>query len=128
ILFKKDKAVYPEEYVISGDKIDYPIAIHISEVEQISEKENPNVIYIDKNLLKFPLGIRKYKEGEYFYPFGMQGKKKKISKFFKDEKLSVLDKENTWILCADDQVVWIVGRRLDDRFKITSNTTSILKV
>src|SRR5690606_34409903 len=55
ILFKKDKAVYPEEYVISGDKIDYPIAIHISEVEQISEKENPNVIYIDKNLLKFPL-------------------------------------------------------------------------
>lgn len=128
ILSKKEQLFSVGEYVILEDKIDYPISIQLTEVEEVSDKDNPNIIYIDKNLLKFPLVVRKYKEGEYFYPFGMQGKKKKISKFFKDEKLSVLDKENTWILYTDNQVVWIVGRRLDDRFKITSNTTSILKV
>ncbi len=128
ILFKKEKLFSAEEYVILEDKIDYPIPIKLTEVEQILEKDNPNIIFVDKNLLNFPLVIRKYKEGEYFYPFGMQGKKKKISKFFKDEKLSVIDKENTWILYTDDQVVWVVGKRLDERFKITSNTTTILKV
>jgi len=128
ILFKKEKIFSDEEFLILENKIDYPIAIQLSEVEQISDKDNPDIIYVDKNLLKFPLVIRKYKEGEYFYPFGMQGKKKKISKFFKDEKLSVLDKENTWILYTDDQIVWVVGKRLDERFKVTPNTTSILKV
>lgn len=128
ILSKKNNEVLDDEFLISEDKTNYPIRLIISEVNQISETNNPNEIYVDKNLLKFPLTLRKYKEGQYFYPFGMQGKKKKISKFFKDEKLSVLDKENIWILYSDNQVVWIVGRRADERFKITANTTSILKI
>lgn len=129
ILSKKNKGFYDEEFLISGEEtITYPIHLKISEVSQVSEMNNPNEIYVDKNLLNFPILLGKWKEGEYFYPFGMQGKKKKISKFFKDEKLSVLDKENTWILYSDNQVVWIVGKRLDERFKVTSNTTSILKI
>ncbi|MFA5556102.1 MAG: tRNA lysidine(34) synthetase TilS [Flavobacteriaceae bacterium] len=128
ILFEKNKEFIPEEFLISEDKITYPIHLQFTTVNQISEPTSPNVIYIDKNMLKFPLTVRKYKEGEYFYPFGMQGKRKKLSKFFKDEKLSILDKERIWILLSDNQVVWVIGQRLDERFKVTSNTTSILRI
>ena len=58
----------------------------------------------------------------------MQGKKK-LSKFFKDEKISILEKEKTWLLCsANNEVIWIVGKRLDNRFKITESTTKTLKI
>lgn len=128
ILSEKNNNFLEKEFLISESKIDYPIGLQISEVSQISETNNPNEIYVDKNLLKFPLLLGKWKEGLYFYPFGMQGKSKKVSKFFKDEKLSNLEKENSWILYSDNQIVWIVGMRLDERFKVTSNTTSILKI
>lgn len=72
--------------------------------------------------------MRKWREGDYFYPFGMNGKKKKVSKFFKDEKMSVSEKENTWLLLSGKDIVWIVGRRADERFKVTENTTQILKI
>ena len=53
---------------------------------------------------------------------------KKLSKFFKDEKLSLWEKATTWLLCSDNQVVWIIGKRQDERFKITETTTKILKI
>ena len=87
-----------------------------------------NVVYVDKDLLKFPLNVRKWKNGDYFYPKGMQGKKK-VSKFFKDEKMSLLEKEKTWLLCnSDNTIVWITGKRLDNRFKTTTETTNTLKI
>mgnify|MGYP000468792822 CR=1 FL=1 len=86
-----------------------------------------NIIYVDKSTLKFPLTIRKYKEGDIFYPLGMTGKKK-LSKYFKDEKLSLLDKENTWLLCSENDIVWVINRRADDRFKVTKNTKHIVKI
>jgi tRNA(Ile)-lysidine synthase len=85
------------------------------------------VAFLDKSKLKFPLTVRKWKKGDYFYPIGLQGKKK-LSKFFKDEKYSLFEKENTWILCSGDDIAWIVGKRLDERYKITNETTSILKI
>ena len=57
----------------------------------------------------------------------MQGKKK-LSKFFKDEKLSLLEKEKIWLLCSENKIVWLIGKRLDNRFKITDNTTHRLKI
>ncbi len=84
-------------------------------------------ILIDKDKLKFPLTVRKWKNGDYFYPLGMQGKKK-LSKFFKDEKMSLLQKEKIWLLCSENQIVWVIGKRLDDRYKITDTTTNILKI
>lgn len=77
--------------------------------------------------MKFPLIIRKWTIGDLFFPFGMKGTKK-VSKFFKDEKISILDKNNTWILCSDNQIVWIIGMRMDDRFKVTNETKKILKL
>ena len=79
-------------------------------------------------MLKFPLSVRKWQNGDYFYPSGMQGKKK-LSKYFKDEKLSLLDKENTWLLCNfENEIIWIVGKRQDNRFIATKTTTNILKI
>jgi tRNA(Ile)-lysidine synthase len=86
-----------------------------------------NVIFVDKNKLQFPLTVRQWQEGDYFYPFGMQGKKK-LSKYFKDEKLSLLDKENVWVLCSGDDIVWVINRRADNRFKVNDTTKQILKI
>ena len=62
-----------------------------------------------------------------FYPLGMKGKKK-VSKYFKDEKFSLLDKENTWLLCSGNDIIWVLGHRTDDRFKVTDTTENILKI
>ena len=86
-----------------------------------------NCIYVDKALLKFPLTLRNKKEGDVFYPLGMSGKKK-VSKYFKDERLSLLDKENTWLLCSGDRIIWVVNRRADNRFRVTESTKHILKI
>ena len=93
----------------------------------ILTKGSGGIIYIDKDLLSFPLHVRKWQKGDYFYPFGMKGKKK-LSKYFKDEKLSLFEKENIWLLCSENKIVWILNRRLDERFKITEQTKKILKL
>ena len=86
-----------------------------------------NTIFADKDLLKFPLEFRLWKEVDTFQPIGMTGKKK-VSKYLKDEKASLVEKENTWVLTSDNKVIWVVGKRADDRFKVTKVTKRILKV
>ena len=98
----------------------------ISDVSQI-EEINSRIIYVDKDSFKFPLTLRKWNQGDYFYPLGMQGKKK-LSKYFKDEKLSLIDKENIWLLFSGNDIVWVIGMRMDNRFKIGENTRKILKI
>ncbi|MBD0777482.1 tRNA lysidine(34) synthetase TilS [Maribacter sp. ANRC-HE7] len=106
--------------------IEEPLAMTISLVDNIGET-GPNVLYVDKETLKYPLVLRKRQKGDYFYPLGMQGHKK-LSKFFKDEKMDVFSKEKQWLLCSNTDIVWVVGKRLDNRFKITPNTKRILKI
>lgn len=85
-------------------------------------------IEIDKNLVNFPLVLRKWREGDLFFPVGMNGRKK-MSKFFKDEKLSVIDKESTWLLCSnEDEIIWVVGMRQDRRFIVNNQTKNIIKI
>ena len=98
----------------------YPLAKNVYDV-------GPDQANFDKDLLKFPLTVRKWEKGDYFYPLGMKGKKK-LSKFFKDEKYSLLEKENIWLLCSGSDIVWIIGKRMDDRFRVTDRTKKILKV
>ncbi|MES2811514.1 MAG: tRNA lysidine(34) synthetase TilS [Bacteroidota bacterium] len=106
--------------------VNFPIKLQFSDQNHISNASN-STIFVDKLSLKFPLTIRKWQEGDYFYPSGMHGKKK-VSKYFKDEKFSLIDKENTWLLCSDNQIIWIVNHRADQRFLATENTQHILKI
>lgn len=108
-------------------EVKIPLKLLFSTVEN-SDQSDANTIFVDANLLKYPLVLRKWKEGDSFYPYGMQGKRKKVSKYFKDEKMSLLDKENTWLLCSQEEILWIVGKRADERFKVNNNTTTILKI
>lgn len=85
-----------------------------------------NVACIDLEKLEFPLLIRKWQEGDYFQPLGMTGFKK-ISDFFIDEKIPVHQKENTWLLCSGEKIVWVMGMRIDNRFKISSETRKMIK-
>jgi tRNA(Ile)-lysidine synthase len=118
-----------EEVAISekAKEVETPIGIlSFDDVNAMVGKDD-HVIFVDKDKLKFPLTLRKWQEGDYFYPLGMKGKKK-LSKFFKDEKLSLIEKESTWLLCSEDTIVWIIGKRADERFKVTEKTTLILKI
>ena len=102
--------------------------LEISDVKTISiEGKTQNVAFIDRDKLKFPLIVRKWKNGDYFYPSGMQGKKK-LSKFFIDNKMSVLQKEKIWLLCSANEIIWVIGKRLDDRYKAIVTTHNILKI
>jgi tRNA(Ile)-lysidine synthase len=86
-----------------------------------------NVEYINADHLQFPLILRQWKTGDYFYPLGMN-KKKKLSKFFIDAKLSKTEKETAWLLEMNQKVLYIIGHRIDNRFKVVPATKKLLKI
>lgn len=86
---------------------------------------NPATIaQFDFEKLVFPLTLRKWEKGDTFYPIGMKGKKK-LSDYFIDKKLSLLEKDNSWVLESNGQIIWVVGQRMDERYKITAKTKKI---
>ncbi|OSY86969.1 potassium ABC transporter ATPase [Tenacibaculum holothuriorum] len=108
-------------------KITKPIQLSFEHVLKKSVL-NKNIIYVDKKSLNFPLYLRKWRTGDYFYPAGMKGKKK-LSKYFKDEKIPIFEKQNIWLLCtSDDKIIWVVGKRQDNRFLPHSKTTELIQI
>jgi tRNA(Ile)-lysidine synthase len=88
---------------------------------------DPEVACLDLDKLDFPLILRHWQQGDYFRPFGMKGTKK-ISDFLIDEKLSLPDKENVWLLASGQKIIWVIGRRIDDGFRITEKTRHVLMI
>lgn len=117
-------------YIENGDiELFKPFNLNVEKVVAdgftIIKKENTACLDFEK--LEFPLLIRKWKQGDYFQPLGMSGFKK-VSDFFIDEKIPLHEKENIWILCSSEKIVWIMGLRIDNRFKVTPQSKQVLKI
>jgi tRNA(Ile)-lysidine synthase len=114
-----------------GDhEVNFPggtVKIENGTTDNISFSNDVRVAELDLKGIKFPLLLRKWKAGDYFYPLGMR-KKKKISRFLIDNKLSKTDKEKLYVIESDKRICWVVGMRIDERFKITASTKSVLKL
>ena len=128
VLTTKEQVVDPHVYCIDAKQqsCTTPIKLSFTEVAQVGEHE-PHSLYVDAGKLTYPLKVRAWRLDDVFHPFGMKGKKK-LTKFFKDEKLSLLSKNSVWVLESGDEIVWVIGLRPDDRYKVTSATNKVLKI
>ncbi|HKR05745.1 MAG TPA: tRNA lysidine(34) synthetase TilS, partial [Bacteroidia bacterium] len=89
--------------------------------------KDKNITYLDEGIIEFPLILRKWNKGDYFHPLGMKGKKK-LSDYFINKKISIAEKEKTWVLTSGDNIVWIIGEQIDDRYKIRADSGNCLQL
>lgn len=100
----KEEKEYTKDFVISNER---------------------NIACLDADKLTGELNLRKFRNGDFFIPFGMKGKKK-VSDYLTDRKFSIVQKEQQWVLCCGNKIVWVVGERIDNRFRIDENTKRIM--
>lgn len=123
---------HQERYLLneSQNMVNEPIHLVLETLEEltfVNISKDRNIAMFDKDMLQFPLVLRHWKQGDAFVPFGMR-KSKKLSDFFTSEKYSLIDKQQQWLLCSGDDIIWIVGRRTDNRYRISEKTKTILKI
>lgn len=125
---KKNETTF---FITENDsEISFPIHLSITRKKKeqnfVISKDN-RIIQIDASLIQYPLTLRRWTNGDTFFPFGMN-RQKKLSDFFIDQKLNLKQKDETWLLLSQNQIVWVVGLRLDNRFKITESTQEVLEI
>lgn len=111
-------------YIDKGTlNIETPVCLCMHQTNNIADLPmgKASIACLDMEKLEFPLKLRKWKQGDWFIPLGLKGKKK-LSDFFIDQKISLAEKEKTWLLLSGEDIVWVIGKRIDNRFCITSKT------
>lgn len=125
-------SLYTEDLILPETKkiqlADFTLSIEITEAGKFHLKKDKNHIALDHDKLQFPLMVRRWKAGDYFYPFGMKKKKKKLSNFLIDQKVSVLNKEKTYVLLSGEKICAVIGHRPDERFVVTGKTKKVWQV
>jgi tRNA(Ile)-lysidine synthase len=127
IVKKKNSEILINEFHINSltETNNLPFTLILEEINKVDFSQNKNEIFITVTDNLYPLTLRKWKIGDKFKPFGMTGLKK-ISDYFKDQKLTKFEKEDAWILESNAKIIWVIGYRMDDRFKVTEESTKIL--
>ncbi len=131
IIKNNDNTNFERYYIDSAERnYQLPFAAEMEILETFRNEDisnNNQIAFLDMDKLHFPLTVRKWMHGDYFYPLGMDHMKK-VSDFFIDNKIPVPVKKNTWILASGKNIVWIIGLRIDNRFKVTDHTKKVLKL
>lgn len=111
------------ELILEGSTI----GLEVLPKERFDQKFIPTDVYLDADTLAFPLLLRKWQAGDWFMPLGMKGKKK-LSDYFVDRKFTIQQKENTFVIVSEDNIVCILGHQTDERYKVTDETTTIYHI
>lgn len=132
IINKNSENDESKTFIISPKDEEIAEPIHLSfrflkKGSNFNYSTDKNKIHLDADKLNTQLQIRKWKEGDYFYPLGMKGRKK-LSDYFIDSKINSFEKKNIYLLLSDDDIVWIIGRQIDNRYKISNKTQNIVEI
>jgi tRNA(Ile)-lysidine synthase len=130
-LFEIEEDTNEEIQIEAGEKeIPSPVHFHFSKLEKTADfvlDKSSEVAQLDFDKLRFPLTLRHWRHGDRFCPLGMKGSKL-LSDFFVDQKFTEWQKQNVWLLAsADNDILWVVGLRIDDRFKVTADTKTVFR-
>lgn len=125
------KETTAEQFLIPKDcdEINSPINLKIKKIKldnSFKISDNPSIASLDKRNIVFPLKLRKWKQGDYFIPLGTKNRKK-LSDYFIDRKFSIFEKEDCWLLCAGEEIIWIVGYQISNRYKVSPETSDIIQ-
>lgn len=132
LIITKRKSIEPDVVSVQKGKsgISYPFKMNFKVFEKpvgFEVSRSKTCIHVDADKIEYPLVLRHWKPGDAFYPYGMKGKKK-LSDFFVDSKLNRIEKDNCWLLISGNEIIWVIGYRTDDRFKVDERTKKILEI
>jgi len=131
ILHKTEPKAFDRYYLDGPEKpssLPFPMDLEVLNRSELTAiPADPKIACLDMDEIQFPLIIRHWQHGDYFFPLGMN-QIKKLSDFFVDTKIPVPDKQQTWIMASGKKIVWIMGHRIDHRFRITEKTSRVLKL
>lgn len=130
LILKNIDAGNSNQYILEkgSTELNDPLSLKVELSDSTEILKQSNIAQLDANKISFPLHLRKWQQGDFFYPLGMKGQKKLLSDFFIDQKLSLFEKENIWLLCCKEDILWVIGHRIDNRFKIRPETKRTLQI
>jgi len=130
LILKKTETEISDHYIIEEgcSELSDPLSMKIEYSNSTEIIKQSHIAQLDADKISFPLHLRKWQQGDFFFPMGMKGQKKLLSDYFINQKLSLFEKENIWLLCCNEDILWVIGYRIDNRFKIRPETKKTLQI